>query len=88
MSNASDLRDYTKYPKIGICHDKTRKEINEVKALRALLAKKRAEQPEFDWTIFNQEVVKRSDVPKLRQLRRQQDQEEETEVKTVETADA
>ena len=88
MSNASDLKDYTKYPKIGICHDKTRKEINEDKALRALLAKKRAEQPEFDWTIFNKEVVKRSDVPKLRQLRRQQDQEEETEVKTVETADA
>ena len=66
MRNARNLRDFNVYPKkIGISKDKSEVEMKKDRALRWKLMQKRKDGQ--DWTIYDDDVVLRKDIPKLRQ---------------------
>ena len=66
MRNARNLRDFNVYPKkIGISKDKSEAEMKKDRALRWKLVQKRKDGQ--DWTIYDDDVVLRKDIPKLRQ---------------------
>ena len=66
MRNARNLKDFNIYPKkIGISKDKSEIEMKKDRTLRWKLVQKRKDGQ--DWTIYDDDVVLRKDIPKLRQ---------------------
>ena len=66
LQNVRKMKDYKKFTKIGLCHDKTKKEIEEDRKLRAELKEKR-QSSNLDYTIFNRQVVLKEDIPSIRE---------------------
>ena len=64
LRNARNMKNFTKYPKIGISNDKSEKEMKEDRTLRWKLAQHRKDGQ--DWTIFDNQPVLRKDIPRLR----------------------
>ena len=67
LKKATTLKDFKTYPKIGISHDKTKKEVQEDNTLRAELAIKRAQNPDADYIIFTKQVMPRAEANKIKQ---------------------
>ena len=74
LRNVRHLKHYTKHSRIGISHDKTRKEINEDRRLWAELKRKREADPDKDYVIFDKNVVLKTDIPNIKK----QDKNEES----------
>ena len=66
LKNVRKMKEYTKFTKIGLCHDKTKKEIEEDRKLRAELKEKR-QSSNLDYTIFNRQVVLKVDIPSIKE---------------------
>ena len=65
MRNARSLKDFNVYPKkIGISKDKSEVEMKKDRTLRWKLTQKRKDGQ--DWTIFDDDVFLRNDIPRLR----------------------
>ena len=67
LQNARSLRDFKKYPKMGISKDKSEQEMQKDRTLRGELTRLRALGG--DWTIFDDTCVLRSDIPALRKAK-------------------
>ena len=65
LKKVRQLKNY-KLPKIGVFQDKTKKEIEDERKLRAELMEKRRSS-DLEYTIFNKRVVLKSDIPKIRE---------------------
>ena len=63
MKNARKLAKYTKFKKIGLAYDKTKKEQLEDKILRDELEQKRRSYPDEGYVIFKGKVIKSSEKP-------------------------
>ena len=63
MKNARKLAKYTKFKKIGLAYDKTKKEQLEDKMLRDELELKRSSHPDDGYVIFKGKVMKSSENP-------------------------
>ena len=61
LKNARNLKNYSKFPRIGICQDKTKRELEEDRRLRAELKQKK-ETTGDDYTIYNKKVVLKSEI--------------------------
>ena len=66
LKNARLLKDY-KIQKIGISHDKTKKELAADRVLRAELRKKREEDAEGEYTIYDKKVMKKEEATKIKE---------------------
>ena len=66
LKNARLLKDY-KIKKIGISHDKTKKEIEADRVLRAELRKKREQDTEGEYTIYDKKVMKKEEADKIKE---------------------
>ena len=66
LKNARLLKDY-KMKKIGVSHDKTKKELDADRVLRADLRKKREENTGVEFIIYDKKVMKKEEADKLRE---------------------
>ena len=68
LRNARQLKDY-KIPRIGLSHDKTKKEMEADRKLKSELMKKREENPSVEFQIFNKEIMTREEANMIKQER-------------------
>ena len=64
LRNAKVLKDQTKFPKLGLSHDKTKRERDEYRQLRDKRDELKKSTGE-DWVIFRNDVVKRDTIPDI-----------------------
>ena len=66
LRNARLLKDY-KIPRIGLSHDKTKKEMNEDRVLKGQLMKKRESDPTTEYQIYNKEIMTKEEANALKE---------------------
>ena len=66
LKNARLLKSY-KIKKIGVSHDKTKKELEADRILRADLRKRREEDKDVEYIIYDKKVMKKVEADKLRE---------------------
>ena len=66
LKNARRLKDYN-IPRIGLSHDKTKKEMNEDRVLKGQLLKKREADPTTEYTIYNKEIMTKDQAKSIRE---------------------
>ena len=69
LKNARNLKNY-KIPKLGISHDKTRKELEEDRKLRTELKEKREADTKTEYVIYQKKIMKRSEADKIKEERK------------------
>lgn len=71
LKNARLLKSY-KIKKIGVSHDKTKKELEADRVLRADLRKTREENADVEYIIYDKKVMKKVEADKLREQKEKQ----------------
>ena len=65
LKNSKKLKGSEKFSKIGLSFDKTKKQQEEYRLLKAKLEEKNKEGEGNEYTIFRNKIVKRTEVPNL-----------------------
>ena len=66
LRNARLLKDYI-IPRIGLSHDKTKKEIEQDRVLKGQLTKKRESDPTTEYQIYNKEIMTKEEANAIKE---------------------